>query len=363
MKHQTNAMKTRLLLLFCYLIFGYVAPLFASQSAVVLTYHRIGEDDVPSTNVRIEQFEQQLDYLQQNDFTVWPLLKILQVLEQGETLPPRTVAITLDDAYYSIYAEAFPRLQKRGYPFTVFVSTEAVDKGYRRYMNWDHLREMKRAGVTIANHGTSHPYMVRRLQGENDSAYHQRLKGEIQQAQQRLVEELGDAPMLFAYPYGEFSEEVKGVVGELGYIAVAQYSGAIDAHSDRLALPRFPINEHYSNISDVALKLKSRPLRVVEQSPVDPLWPGIEAPRLEMRLGEKVEGIGELACYASGQGRMEIEWLDRKQRRFVIQATKPLSEGRHRYTCTAPDKTRRYQWFSQLWIVNPPESAQSDHTE
>ena len=346
-------MKISIIITLTILLMLEVAPLLAAPSAVVLTYHRVGEDDVPSTNVRIEQFEQQLDYLEQNGFVVWPLGKILNALSSDEPLPERTVAITLDDAYLSIYTEAFPRLQKRGFPFTVFVATDPVDKGYSRYMNWQQLREMKAAGVEIANHSKSHPYMVRRLPGEDTSSYLSRLKSEIVSAQQRLEKELGPQPKLFAYPYGEYSKEVEAVVSALGYVAVAQHSGAIDKQSNFLALPRFPINEHYSDINDVATKLKSRPLVIKSLSIDDPLWLESTPPRLEITLADGVEGVGEMACYASGQGRMEIEWLDREQGRFSIQAAKPLSVGRHRYTCTAPDAERRYQWFSHLWIVNP----------
>ncbi len=351
------------LLLLLLQLFFTAFPAWADNGAVVLTYHRVGEDSVPSTNVRIEAFEQQLDYLQDNGFTVLPLTEILHAFAKGEALPDRTVAITLDDAYFSIYSEAFPRLQKRGFPFTVFVSTDAVDMGYKKYMTWSQLRELKAAGVTIANHSKSHAYLLRHLPGESQQAYTLRITNEIQFAQQRLVDELGDAPMLFAYPYGEYSLEVQTIVESLGYSGVGQHSGAIAAGDHRSVLARFPINEQYSDINDIALKLKTSSMAISQQSILDPLWQGEEAPRLELTLAKQVEGRAELACYASGQGKMNIEWLDRKAGHFVIQAAKPLSVGRHRYTCTAPDKQRRYQWFSQLWVVNPPESIQSNHTD
>lgn len=356
MKHLTRFIVLSFLLLS-------VAPLWANNSAVVLTYHRVGEDSVPSTNVRVEQFEEQLDYLEKNNFNVWPLVKILDAYDQGETLPPRTVAITLDDAYLSVYLEAFPRLQARNFPFTVFVSTDSVDKRHKGYMSWSQLKALKDAGVIIANHSKSHPYMVRYLEGEDEKSYRQRIRDEIELAQQRLVDELGVTPKLFAYPYGEYSEEVMAVVGALGYVGIGQHSGAIDEQSLRLALPRFPINEQYSNINDIALKLKTYPMQLESQSIIDPVWLGKQAPQLEILLGNSVTGLAELACYASGQGRMNIEWLDRKAGHFAIQAAKSLSGGRHRYTCTAPDKARRYQWFSQLWIVPPPDSVPSDRTE
>ncbi len=334
------------------LSFVLAAPLWAS-SAVVLTYHRVGEGDVPSTNVTIEQFERQLDYLQQHGFNVWPLSRILTQLYSGGVLPERTIAITFDDAYLSVYTEAFPRLQAREFPFTVFVATDPVDQKLSRYMSWSQLREVKAAGVTVANHSKSHAYMVRYLEGETESGYQPRIKGEIAYAQQRLIDELGEAPMLFAYPYGEYSIELMTIVKSLGYYGIGQHSGAISAKSNPQALARFPINERYSGMADFALKVNSYPLAIAQQSTENPVWHGQHAPRLMITLEKGVEGVAELACYASGQGRMDIEWLDKKRGRFVIQAANPLLPGRHRYTCTAPDKARRYQWFSQLWVVMP----------
>ncbi len=332
------------------LSFVLAAPLWAS-SAVVLTYHRVGEDDVPSTNVTIDQFERQLDYLQRHEFNVWPLSKILTLLYSGERLPERTIAITFDDAYLSVYTEALPRLRAREFPFTVFVATDPVDQKLSRYMSWSQLRELKAAGVTVANHSKSHAYMVRYLEGETEGGYQLRIKGEITYAQQRLTDELGDVPMLFAYPYGEYSLELMAIVKSLGYYGIGQHSGAISAKSNPQALARFPINEHYSGMADFALKVNSYPLAFAQQSIENPIWYGQRAPRLVITLQKSVEGVVELACYASGQGGMDVEWLDRERGQFVIQAAKPLSVGRHRYTCTAPDSTRRYQWFSQLWVV------------
>lgn len=358
-----TAMKQFPPLITFFLLYFWVAPLWADNSAVVLTYHRVGEDAIPSTNVRIEQFETHLDYLKNNNFNVWPLTKILDAYEQGEILPPRTVAITFDDAYLSVYLEAFPRLKEYGFPFSVFVATDSVDKKYKGYMSWQQLRELKAAGVTIANHSKSHTFMVRHLLGEDEKAYYRRMSDEIELAQQRLSDELGETPKLFAYPYGEYSQELMEIVSSLGYIGVGQHSGAIDPHSLRLALPRFPINEQYGNISDIALKLRTYPMQLESQSITNPLWLGEQAPRLEILLGENVVGVNQLACYFSAQGRMTIEWLDREAGHFAIQAEAPLRSGRYRYTCTAPGKERRYQWFSQLWIVPPPGSVPSDHIE
>ena len=39
------------------------------------------------------------------------LAEIIDRLQDGQPLPDRTVAITIDDAYLSVYTEALPRIK------------------------------------------------------------------------------------------------------------------------------------------------------------------------------------------------------------------------------------------------------------
>src|SRR5690606_14501793 len=134
-------------------------------------------------------------------------------------LPDKVVAITIDDAYASVYTRAFPLLKKYGMPFTVFVSTDAIDEGPGDFMSWQQLRELQAAGVTIANHSATHDYLVRRNDVESDSARLARVREDIERAQRRLQEELGEgvneAPRLFAYPYGEYDAALTDMLQEM----------------------------------------------------------------------------------------------------------------------------------------------------
>ncbi|WP_455198157.1 polysaccharide deacetylase family protein, partial [Kaarinaea lacus] len=156
--------KITLLVIACLVIIHHAvadqAP-YGEKQAVIFMYHHFGVSQYPSTNIRLEQFDAQLQYLADNDYQVWPLTKVAQYISAGKEFPGRVVAITIDDAYDSVYLEAFPRLRSRKWPFTVFVSTDGVDKRYKSYMTWDQMREMKQQGVTFANHSASHDYLVR----------------------------------------------------------------------------------------------------------------------------------------------------------------------------------------------------------
>ncbi|WP_136797570.1 polysaccharide deacetylase family protein [Desulfosediminicola ganghwensis] len=316
--------------------------------AVVFMYHRFGEAQYPSTNVTIEQFEQQLNYLKENNFTVLPLEEIVEAIQQRQPLPENSVAITIDDAYRSVYEVAYPRLQAMNFPFTVFVATGSVDEKNPAIMSWQQIREMHNNGVTFANHTEKHEYLVRRQQDESVMEWTQRITASIETAQRRLQEELGHAPMLFAYPYGEYSHEVMDIVEKLGYTAFGQHSGGMGIFSNQLALPRFPIAEAFADLGSFRTKARSLPLPVIQQEPVNPLT-SESRPELTITLTPADANLEQLACYF-GADRMQIEWLIPNEK-FSIQATKDLPSGRSRYNCTAPNMAgNRYYWLSHQWI-------------
>jgi len=132
------------------------APLRADQemvaqsgdatSAVVFMYHRFGEGEYPSTNITMEQFDQHVKELTSGPYTVMGVPQIISALADGNGLPDRTIGITIDDAYRSVYEKAWPVFREYNLPFTVFVSTEQLDSGYANYMTWDMVRELSKAG-------------------------------------------------------------------------------------------------------------------------------------------------------------------------------------------------------------------------
>lgn len=108
----------------------------AVDSAVVIMYHRFGENAYPSTNIRLAQFEAHLKELTSGPYMVLPLNTVVDALKSGKLLPDRTVAITIDDAYRSVFTQAWPRLRAAGLTFTLFVATEPVTKAFPDYMTW-----------------------------------------------------------------------------------------------------------------------------------------------------------------------------------------------------------------------------------
>lgn len=341
-------------LLFLLILFALLSvPARADDSAVVLMYHRFGEDRYPSTSIKIDQFKAQLELLKNEGFTVVPLMDLLMARTEGKDLPPNAVVITIDDAYRSIYEVAHPLLQQYGFPFTVFVATDPVDHHLPSHLSWDQMREMADYGASYANHSASHLSLIKMLAGESDNDRIKRVMADVAQGHKRLAEELEPLPNAFAYPYGEYDTAVAARLRKSGYICFGQHSGAVGPTSDLRSLPRFPINETYGDIGGFRVKVKSLPMPISNLTPWESKTRD-SRPEIEITLAEPLNRVEELACYVSGQGRTPVRWIT-EGKRFAIGPQKPFGKGRQRVNCTVPRNDGRYFWFSHPWFVHISE--------
>lgn len=326
----------------------------AAGHAVILQYHNFGEDTPPSTSVTMQQFESHLGYLEENGFTVWPVDRIVAYVRENKELPARCVGITIDDANISVYERAFPELKKRGLPFTVFVPTDSVDRGYQSSMSWEQMREMQGFGASFSSHSRSHAYLIQKLAGESEEKWRDRVREDLEISLRRLSKELGSGSNLFAYPYGEYNPSLKNIVTGMNLVGFSQQSGAVWAGSDFAALPRFPMASRYAGMGQFAEKVNSLPLPVLSAEPDNPvLRQGVSTPSLRLKLAPGDYRRDSLSCYADGQGEIRVSWKDLSERIVDVSAVEPLPRGRSRYNCTAIHREGgRYYWYSHLWIRN-----------
>ena len=318
--------------------------------AVVFMYHHFGKDKFPSTNITIKQFQSHLDYLQKYNYNVWPLSKILKYIKNKQVLPENTVALTIDDAYISIFTHAYPMLKKKGFPYTVFVNTSPIGNKSIDYMTWEHMREMQLYGAEFSNHSSTHDYLVP-IKNETVEQWKARIQNELENAQDILKKELGSStnenPKLISYPFGEYTKETAKFIEDLGYIGVTQTSGVLSSSIDLRRVPRFAMSEMFGDMEGFKLKLNTLAFPMKRQEPWNPIVTS-NPPKLKIVLDQKIKNI---ACYTSNGKRIEIKWLSETE--LEVQAPSPLVNARDRYTCTALDKqTGKYFWYSHLWIVD-----------
>ena len=327
--------------------FSAALPAFAGSSAVVFMYHRFGEGAHPSTNTAMAQLDAHVKLLTGGGFTVLPLPEIVAAIRDGRDLPDRTVGRSVDDAFLSLYTNGWPKFRDAGLPFTLFVATDPIDRGFKGQMSWAQIRELAKAGVTIGSQTATHPHMP--LRSPRDNA------AEIARSNERFEQELGFRPALFAYPYGENSRAVQSVVRESGFdAAFGQHSGVLYHGADYFFLPRFAMNEAYGAPERFNLAANALPIEAEGIAPIDPLLTTkTNPPAFAFTVnGAARRGLGSMACYASGQGRANLE--RRGQDRVLVKVAEAFPPGRARINCTLPAGEGRWRWFGMQFYVPVP---------
>ena len=92
--------------------------------ASVIMYHRFGDSRYPSTNIKKEQFLEHINELLKPKYNVIDINRALQAINNVKLIRDRSIVITIDDAYSSVYKYAWPIFKKHSLPFTLFVSTD-----------------------------------------------------------------------------------------------------------------------------------------------------------------------------------------------------------------------------------------------
>lgn len=204
-------------------------------------YHYISEPPYDADNYRInlstrpEDFKAQLSYLRSNGYNSIDLYHLLDYLTWDRQLPDKPVIITLDDGYRDNYLNAFPLLQEYGFIATFFVVTDPIDNNSDRYMTWEQIEEMARAGMDIEPHSKTHADLRSR-----DRDF---LIWEILGSAQTVEAHTGRYPRFFAYPSGQYDEVVVDLLKEINFWgAVTTWNGHYHAWEDRFELTRVRIS-------------------------------------------------------------------------------------------------------------------------
>lgn len=253
------------------------------HGALVFVYHRIGSPDGSAAdpaqwNASADELAAQVALLRRHCEIVAPR-ELREAVRHGG----RYAVLTFDDGFRDNHALALPVLRAASAPAGFYVSTGFVDTprtlpgdeiawmvrasgstgtgaealtrahqaAYRAqppergqafleelgtrlgvgrcppklaagaYMDWDLVRDLRASGMEVGGHSVTHP-MLGRLELE-------RQRWEIAECRRRLLAELGEAPVTFAYPYGDrssFTAETKAVLAEEGYgLAFSFYGG------------------------------------------------------------------------------------------------------------------------------------------
>jgi peptidoglycan/xylan/chitin deacetylase (PgdA/CDA1 family) len=191
---------------------------YGEKRIVILMYHRFSPAPTSKYEVSVDDFEWQMDYIDESGYEVISLHRFVEALNthNPDLLPDHSIIITIDDGFECARRVAWPILEKHGFPFTICLYTNYINVGGRS-MTWPELRELANDPlVTIASHSISHPNLGSKRRAASAN-YRSWLWQEIAGSKTILENGLGVDIDYFCWPYGSYNSECVNVAVSAGY--------------------------------------------------------------------------------------------------------------------------------------------------
>lgn len=187
-----------------------VLALTESTEVPILMYHYVRNVDPAkdplgfSLSVSEDQFEyQMLAFLRSGYNFITPT----QFLN-GE-INNRSIMLTFDDGYKDFYENAFPILKRYRIKATVFVVSDFMENPGQEYMTAQQIKEIQKFGIEIGSHSVSHPNLT--------NANSEELEKQLRFSKQKIEELVGQQVISFAYPSGQYNDQVVAATKDAGY--------------------------------------------------------------------------------------------------------------------------------------------------
>ncbi|WP_456471394.1 polysaccharide deacetylase family protein [Caminibacter sp.] len=212
-------------------LFFFLFPILLLAEAHIFVLHRIDDNRYPYTNTSSKELKKYFDYLKSHNYRVVKLSNLINMIKNQKPID-KIVVFTVDDSYKSFYKNGLPLFKKYGYPFTLFVYTQATTQKWGDFMSWKQVKEASKYGE-LGVHSWAHPHLAK-LSNEE-------IKKDTQKAIKAFEKYIGYVPNIYSYPYGEYDKRVKKIIKKFFPYIVNQDPGAIDLTTpldniDRIAL-------------------------------------------------------------------------------------------------------------------------------
>lgn len=337
-------------------------PINRSAEVVILGYHRV-VDQVrqPGTEITKADFEAQMQQLKDQGITVIPLHDLLAWKRGEKDIPARSAVITMDDGWKSQYENAWPILQKFGYPFTLFIYTDYIKGGPKsggRSLTWEQLAEMRDAGADIGGHTVSHKDLrgPTKKGGAPTPEYEAWLWNELNSSKQIIEQRLGVKVEALALPFGFYNAHVQEVAKKAGYEAIFTVYGQKINHGSRNdALGRYMIEANKPKIFASAInfgtggpRTAAEPVaefapKALSTLPADNTTVADPRPTIQANLS----GFGDVAPASlsmriSSLGAVDAQF-DPATKTYTFQPPRKLADNRYTVIVTGKAKNQRVE--------------------
>ena len=228
----------------------------------VLGYHDFSEtDEETEMKIRTTKFRRQMEAIRDLGLNVISM-EDFQAWKRGEkSVPDKSVVITIDDGWKSVFDDAYPVLKEMNYPFTLFLYKSYVDGGGRA-LTVPMIKEMMKHGATIGSHAVSHPYpaTVKKHRKEGPDAFDKFLRNEMGESKRFLEAKFGEAVTTYAYPGGYQTREMFALGEEFGYEHLfTVLPGKVRRDTPNHSVPRYVILGTHDHIFELATTFYDAP--------------------------------------------------------------------------------------------------------
>lgn len=210
------------------------ATLIATENVCLgLNYHRVkrpntwnklvenvtGSSELIRYNVYADEFEKQMTWLQ-NEGVHFATQADLLGYRAGKPMPKKCVWVSFDDVDHTVYENAFPILQTKQIPFTLFIITGRVGEAFQNLdlAPWSELKEMQQSGLADFGTHTHDMHYVKdgsaMFLPENQQ---DELRKDLTASIAAIESELGTRVTTIAYPFGNTNDAVTETVQSLGF--------------------------------------------------------------------------------------------------------------------------------------------------
>jgi len=306
----------------------------AGQRFVSIAFHDVVDTreeldtDAVTTRVLLQFF----DFLKGDGWTAITLDDIARAHRGEKRLPEKSILITFDDGYRSVYTKVLPLLQVYRFPIvaalvgswmearpdgTVQYGDRIVPRSY--FLSWQEARELQASGlVEFASHSYNlHRGVPANPQGntmpaamtwqydpatgtyETDAQYRARIRADLQRSRQQIAANLGRPPRAIVWPFGRYTGPALAEVKALGFDFALTLEPEPAYTSEPYAIHRY-FPSLNPNLGDLVRNLRFSPeypatrrIACLSLEPMAGLPPG---PAQDEVLGKMIEGVRSLGA-------------------------------------------------------------------
>ena len=268
----------------------------SGQRFVSIAFHVVVDrpDELETDAVTATGLAQFFDWLKGSGWSAISLDDLAAANRGVRPLPEKSILISFDDGYESLYTRVFPLIKVYRYPIvaalvgswmeggrpdgTVLYGDRVVPRA--KFISWAQAREMQASGlVEIASHsynlhrgvlanpqGNSIPAAITwqydRATGqyETDAQYRDRIRADLSRARSQMAASVGRAPRALVWPFGRYSGPALEVAKQVGFTFALTLEPEPAYTSDLYAIHRyFPAQN--PSLGDIARNLRFEPDR------------------------------------------------------------------------------------------------------